>query len=83
MLTREYSHVSYDKISFDDLLSGFLSHKNISYEDVSLVNPGAGDADQRGKLGSIELLEEWKTFHRQYASLQLISEEANLRRLNQ
>lgn len=74
------SHVSYDEPSFDMLLSNFLASKNMEYDDVAITNPLPSDNDQRGKLSSIDLLDEWNQLHQEYASLQLISADANIRK---
>lgn len=80
-LSYKNSHASYVEPTFDDLLSKFLSEKSISYEDVSLTNPVPDDEDQRGIISNSELVKEWNDFHKQFASLQLISAKANRRKL--
>lgn len=80
-LTYENSHVSYLSPSFDDLLIGFLQQRHIDIESVALTNPKPVDTDQRGQVTDQELLNDWCSFHQRNANLQLLSAEANLRRL--
>jgi hypothetical protein len=80
-LTYENSHVSYLSPSFDDLLIGFLQQRHIDIESVALTNPKPVDTDQRGQVTDQELLNDWCSFHQRKANLQLLSAEANLRRL--
>jgi hypothetical protein len=80
-LTYENSHVSYLSPSFDDLLIGFLQQRHIDIESVGLTNPKPVDTDQRGQVTDQELLQDWCSFHQRKANLQLLSAEANLRRL--
>ncbi|UQG61434.1 DCL family protein [Marinobacter sp. M3C] len=80
-LTYDNSHASYFTPSFDELLSEFLNQGQIDIESVKLTNPEPNDLDQRGILTDPELLERWITYHINNAHLQLLSAEANLRRL--
>src|SRR5690606_36841600 len=80
-LTYENSHVSYLSPSFDDLLVGFLQQRQIDIESVALTNPKPVDTDQRGQITDRDLLKDWCSFHQRTANLQLLSAEANLRRL--
>ncbi|WP_323059671.1 DCL family protein [Aeromonas hydrophila] len=80
-LTYENSHVSYLSPSFDDLLAEFLQLHHIDIESVALTNPKPVDTDQRGQITNQELLNDWRTFHKRTANLQLLSAEANLRRV--
>lgn len=74
------SHVSYIEPRFEQLLDGFLSRNQITYESINLTNPKPGDADQRGILSDAELSKNWNEYHQQNAILQLLSAEANLRK---
>lgn len=80
-LTYENSHASYNSPRFEDLLNNFLNQVEISFDSVQLVNPDAADLDQRGIIASIELANSWRTYHQKNAELQLLSAEANLRKL--
>ncbi|PAA31755.1 hypothetical protein CJU73_01615 [Pseudomonas fragi] len=80
-LTYENSHVSYNYPQFESLLSDFLEQEEVSFDSVRLINPEVSDLDQRGIIASIELVNSWRTYHQDNAELQLLSAEANLRKL--
>jgi len=80
-LTYGNSHVSYLSPSFEDLFICFLQQRHIDVESVVLTNPKPVDTDQRGQITDQELLKDWRSFHQRKANLQLLSAEANLRRL--
>lgn len=80
-LTYENSHASYNYPQFERLLNNFLDQEEASFDSVQLVNPDAADLDQRGIIASIELVNSWRTYHQENAELQLLSSEANLRKL--
>lgn len=80
-LTHDNSHVSYLTPSFGELLKDFLREHRIDIESVGLTNPKPNDTDQRGQLVDPKLLEDWRCYHQRNATLQLLSAEANLRRL--
>nr|WP_256349419.1 DCL family protein [Pseudomonas gingeri] len=80
-LTYENSHASYNPPRFEVLLKNFLNQEGISFDSVQLVNPDVDDLDQRGIISSIELVNSWRTYHQENAELQLLSAEANLRKL--
>lgn len=80
-LTYDNSHVSYVIPSFDCLLNNFLNERQIDIESVDLTNPKPDDTDQRGQVTDPKLVEEWRSHHQNNAILQLISAEANLRKL--
>ncbi|AZR41998.1 DCL family protein [Marinobacter salarius] len=80
-LTISNSHASYTNPSFDDLLSDFLQQRQIKIESVALTNPEPCDLDQRGMIADPKLREEWVCYHKNNAAFQLLSTEANLRKL--
>ena len=80
-LTYENSHASYNYPQFELLLKNFLNQEDISFDSVQLLNPGVADLDQRGIIASIELADSWCIYHQKNAELQLLSAEANLRKL--
>lgn len=80
-LTYGNSHVSYISPSFDNLLCNFLNEHQIDIESVALTNPKPDDTDQRGQVADLDLIEEWCRYHQENANMQLLSAEANLRRL--
>ncbi|ESP90526.1 DCL family protein [Pseudoalteromonas luteoviolacea] len=80
-LTYDNSHVSYLTPSFENLLNNFLSERQIDIESVALTNPSPDDTDQRGQVAEPSLVEEWRNYHQNNATLQLLSAKANLRRL--
>ncbi|GGX54498.1 DCL family protein [Saccharospirillum salsuginis] len=80
-LTYDNSHVSYAPPSFDNLLNNFLQERQIDFESVALTNPKPNDTDQRGLIKDQELLKDWRSHHQSNANLQLLSAEANLRRI--
>lgn len=75
------SHVSYLNPSFENMLNNFLNDREIDITSVALVNPKPDDEDQRGKVSDQNLVEEWRSYHQDNATLQLLSAEANLRKL--
>ena len=75
------SHVSYLNPSFENMLNNFLNDREIDITSVTLVNPKPDDEDQRGKVSDQNLVEEWRSYHQDNATLQLLSAEANLRKL--
>ncbi|EFO40750.1 TPA: DUF3223 domain-containing protein [Vibrio alginolyticus] len=77
-LTFDNSHVSYVSLSFDDMLTNFLSENNLTYESVELIDPEYSDTDQRGKLANRVVLESWQRYHQSRSSFELLSVEANL-----
>ncbi|EJG0635891.1 DCL family protein [Vibrio parahaemolyticus] len=77
-LTFDNSHVSYASISFDDMLTNFLTENGLTYESVELIDPEYSDTDQRGKLANHEVMESWQKYHQSRASFELLSIEANL-----
>jgi hypothetical protein len=80
-LTFYNSHVSYLSPSFENMLNNFLDDREIDITSVALVNPKPDDEDQRGKVADHNLVEEWRSYHQNHATLQLLSAEANLRKL--
>ena len=80
-LTYVNSHVSYLTPSFENLLHYFLNERKIDIESVALINPKPDDKDQRGKIADPKLTEEWRNYHKNKATLELLSAEANLRKL--
>lgn len=80
-LTYSNSHVSYLTPSFESLLNDFLNNRQMDIESVALTNPKPDDTDQRGKVADLKLAEEWCGYHQNNAVLQLLSAEANLRKL--
>ncbi|MFA0970736.1 DCL family protein [Pseudomonas amygdali] len=80
-LTYENSHTSYNPPRFEVLLKNFLNQEEIPFDSVQLVNPDVADIDQRGIISSKELVNRWRTYHQENAELQLLSAEANLRKL--
>jgi hypothetical protein len=80
-LTFYNSHVSYLTPSFENMLNNFLNDREIDITSVALVNPKPDDEDQRGKVADHNLVEEWRSYHQDNATLQLLSTEANLRKL--
>jgi len=80
-LTYDNSHASYVIPSFDCLLNNFLNERQIDIESVALTNPKPDDTDQRGQVTDTKLVEEWRSYHLNNANLQLLSAEANLRKL--
>jgi len=74
-------HVSYLNPSFENMLNNFLNDREIDITSVVLVNPKPDDEDQRGKVSDQNLVEEWRSYHQYNATLQLLSAEANLRKL--
>jgi hypothetical protein len=75
------SHVSYLNPSFENMLNNFLNDREIDITSVALVNPKPDDEDQRGKVSDQNLVEEWRSYHQDNATLHLLSAEANLRKL--
>lgn len=82
-LTVDNSHVSYLSPSFDELLTAFLQQQQIDIKSVAITNPEPSDPDQRGMVSDLKLLEKWRHYHNKNAYLQLLSAEANLRRLKE
>lgn len=80
-LTYENSHASYNSPRFEILLSNFLNQERLSFDLIQLINPEIADLDQRGILASIELANKWRAYHQENVELQLLSAEANLRKL--
>nr|WP_169050482.1 DCL family protein [Brenneria salicis]NMN92915.1 uncharacterized protein DUF3223 [Brenneria salicis ATCC 15712 = DSM 30166]RBP60966.1 uncharacterized protein DUF3223 [Brenneria salicis ATCC 15712 = DSM 30166] len=80
-LTYENSHVSYLSPSFEKLLNDFLYACSLDIDGISLNNPKPEDADQRGLISNPILLKEWRDYHQRNVTLELISAEANLRKL--
>ncbi len=80
-LTFHNSHVSYITPSFENMLNDFLNDRDIDITSVALINPKPDDTDQRGKVSDFSLVEEWRSYHQNNATLQLLSAEANLRKL--
>lgn len=80
-LTYENSHASYNPPRFEILLNNFLNQEGLSFDSIQLINPEAADLDQRGILASLELTNIWRGYHQENANLQLLSAEANLRKL--
>ncbi|WP_110693635.1 DCL family protein [Salinicola halophyticus] len=80
-LTINNSHVSYLNPSFDELLMNFLTKHQIDVESVEIVSPESSDHDQRGVVADSILLETWRSYHKSNAHLQLLSAEANLRKI--
>lgn len=81
ILTYGNSHVSYLFPSFEKLLNDFLFAYDLDIEEVSLTNPKPEDTDQRGIIANSLLLKDWRDYHQHNATLELISAEANLRKL--
>jgi hypothetical protein len=83
-LNYKNSHVSYGIISFEKLMNEFLSENKITYEIINsfIVNPDPDDEDQRGIIKDFQLAKSWEAFHGLHSKLELISDKANLRRLN-
>lgn len=80
-LTYENSHASYSSPKFEILLNNFLNQEGLTFDSVQLINPEAKDLDQRGIIASVELANTWRAYHRENSELQLLSAEANLRKL--
>jgi hypothetical protein len=80
-LTYDNSHVCYLSPSFEELLIGFLEERSINIESLALTNPKPGDTDHRGQITYHELLKDWCSYHQINTNLQLLSAEANFRRL--
>lgn len=80
-LTYDNSHVSYLPPSFENLLKDFLNNRQMDIESIALTTPKPEDTDQRGQVTDPKLVEEWCNYIKNNATLQLLSSEANLRKL--
>ncbi len=77
-LTFDNSHVSYTSISFDVMLTDFLTENHLSYESIQLIDPKCTDSDQRGIIANDDVMLSWQKYHQSKADMELLSIHANL-----